>query len=81
MALSKSDSDTMLPKMVGPHHNGIISKRKMKNTHDCVQCHERGCDMYIVHIVVLWRRFQDLYIACCDKCLNRLEECSIGEVI
>lgn len=69
-----------MDKAVSPHHFGIMSKRKMKHTRDCVQCHERDCDMFIVHLVVMWKHMQDLYIACCDKCVSRLEECTIGSV-
>lgn len=79
--MDKSNSDTALPKTVGPHHFGIMSKRKMKNTHDCAQCCERNCEMYVVHVVVLWKRMQDLYIACCDKCVGRLEDSTVGDVV
>ena len=74
-----SESDTN--KIIGPHHYGILSKRKMKRNHDCAQCCEKDCEVYVVHIVVLWKRFQDLYVVCCQKCINRLEECTIGEIL
>lgn len=79
--MDNSKSEPTLKRTVGPHHFGIMSKRKMKHTHDCVQCNEKDCDMYIVHLMVMWKKFQDLYLACCEKCLNRLEQSTIGDVL
>ena len=69
-------------KTVGPHHYGILNVRRMKNLHSCAQCQSDELEIcYIVNVAVMWKRITDIYIPCCGKCYEKLQDCSVGKIM
>jgi len=65
-----------------PHHCGILGVRKMRHLHSCPQCFEpEEVELFIVNVAVMWKRVSDLHIACCRKCLEKLQDCAIGQIV
>lgn len=79
--MEKSQSEPKIKTSVGPHHMGVLGVRKMKHFHSCPQCfnHEEG-ETFIVNVCVLWPGMSDIHIACCRRCMEKIQCAAVGEL-